>query len=200
MRLGHRSDSTNSARSGRQWSRKRVTNCGASSGTNWCRTPAGRRCSASAAEVTVPEVTSTAKSARGCARSAEPPRAFRRRWRHAPRSRARPGAAGSLRRGVRPGAWVLLAAIEPFAPAAAASAASRRARRTDRRAARAADDPANSTLPGAAQRRVFNLCRIRICPPASAVCERATAAGVNRLSLQRCGARFADRAGGADAR
>ena len=62
MRLGHRSDSTNNARLGRQWSRKRPTNRGASSGMNWCTAPAGRRCSASAAEVTVPDVTSTAKS------------------------------------------------------------------------------------------------------------------------------------------
>ena len=34
MRLGHRSDSTNRARPGRQWSRKRCTKRGASSGTN----------------------------------------------------------------------------------------------------------------------------------------------------------------------
>ena len=33
---------------------------------NWCKAPSGSRCSASAADVTVPEVTSTAKS---CARS-----------------------------------------------------------------------------------------------------------------------------------
>ena len=37
------------------------TNCGASSGTNWWTAPAGRRCSASAADVTVPDVMSTAK-------------------------------------------------------------------------------------------------------------------------------------------
>ena len=57
--FGHRSCSTISARSGCQWSRKRRTKRGTSSGTNWWMAPRGSRCSASPLDVTVPVVTST---------------------------------------------------------------------------------------------------------------------------------------------
>ena len=71
IRFGQRSDSANSARSGCQWSRKRRTKRGASSGTNWWMTPGGSRCSASLAEVTVPDVTQHVELLRArCARSA----------------------------------------------------------------------------------------------------------------------------------
>ena len=63
---GHRSDSTNNARSGFQWSRKRAANCGRSTGENWWITSGGSRFSATPADVTVPEVTSTL---RFCART-----------------------------------------------------------------------------------------------------------------------------------
>jgi hypothetical protein len=50
------------ARSGCQWSKKRSTKRGVSRITNWWMAPLGKRCSARLAEVTVPDVHSTAKS------------------------------------------------------------------------------------------------------------------------------------------
>ena len=56
--FGHSSDSATSAASGRQWSRKRRRKYGLSIGAYWCSAPAGRRRESSAADVTVPVVTS----------------------------------------------------------------------------------------------------------------------------------------------
>ena len=63
-RLGHNSDSTQSARSGRQQSRKRAVQLGRSAGTNWWRACAGSRLSSRRAEVTVPVVTRISRSGR----------------------------------------------------------------------------------------------------------------------------------------
>ena len=63
-RLGHSSDSTQIARSGRQWSRNRSTARGRSTGTNWCRARRGNRSASSRAEATVPVVSSTSMPGR----------------------------------------------------------------------------------------------------------------------------------------
>ena len=94
-RLGHSSDSTQIARSGRQWSRNRSTARGRSTGTNWCRARGGRR------SAEQPRRGDRAgghqyldrRAARpACARSAPAPIAPRRRWRRAPRRASRAGA------------------------------------------------------------------------------------------------------------
>ena len=61
---GQISDSVNTARSGRQWSRKRAAYSGASSGTYWCTARGPRRRSARPAEVTVPVVSRKLRSGR----------------------------------------------------------------------------------------------------------------------------------------
>ena len=65
-RLGQISCSVKTARPGRQWSRNRPTNSGASSGTYWWIAPAGRRVAASRADVTVPVVNRTDSRGRHC--------------------------------------------------------------------------------------------------------------------------------------
>ena len=64
MSFGQISDSVNTARSGRQWSRKRAAYSGASSGTYWCTARGPRRRSARPAEVTVPVVSRKLRSGR----------------------------------------------------------------------------------------------------------------------------------------
>ena len=55
-RFGHNSDSTQIARLGCQYLRKRRTQAGRSTGTNWCRARFGRRSPIRLADVTVPVV------------------------------------------------------------------------------------------------------------------------------------------------
>ncbi len=66
-RLGQISDSTSTARSGRQCCKKRCTKPWLSSGTYWCSTPFGSRVRASRAEVTVAVVSSMRSSGRSAA-------------------------------------------------------------------------------------------------------------------------------------